>query len=239
VKNITIKNKWAYEELFSGALKSQSPLVVWANNSQGERQILSLVVTHFSSDDSISLTDFRAQVIPFTSNQVYAYSENHGFIFKASIVDQNEQILRLALPPIVKILEEDEVFFIKGSGIDDYSLAPWRVKKIDTSEEEEVFSGQREAPRVKPKEDKLITCHIAGKKELSKDFIMADMSRGGMGFMIPDESLFKVGDFIELTAIEMEQLEKILIGEVMSVRSMGSEGWKVGVRFIDKLPAKT
>jgi hypothetical protein len=73
---------------------------------------------------------------------------------------------------------------------------------------------------------------------MSQNFLLFDLSRGGLGFKIVVEGLFVRGQFVEITALEAQVLDQPLIGEVMSVRDLAPEdvGWKVGIRFVDEVP---
>jgi hypothetical protein len=66
---------------------------------------------------------------------------------------------------------------------------------------------------------------------------MFDISRGGLSFLVSQEDLFQKGDYIEVVALEDDELDTILIGEVMNIRTQ-EETWKVGVKFVDKIPTQ-
>lgn len=166
---------------------------------------------------------------------LYGYCEDLSFIFKTQIAAIEGTRIVLSSPIVVKILEDDDVNFIAGLKEMDFSRAPWRVKKLDTTEEEQAYSSLREAPRARPQGEKKVSLYKTGESDSRAVFPMFDISRGGLSFLVTQEDQFQKGDYIEVVALEEDELDTILIGEVMNIRTQG-ETWKVGVKFVDKLP---
>ncbi|MCE3013542.1 MAG: PilZ domain-containing protein, partial [Proteobacteria bacterium] len=84
---------------------------------------------------------------------------------------------------------------------------------------------------------KKVSLYKTGEPDSRAVYQMFDISRGGLSFLVSQEDLFQKGDYIEVVALEDDELDTILIGEVMNIRTQ-EETWKVGVKFVDKIPTQ-
>jgi hypothetical protein len=103
---------------------------------------------------------------------------------------------------------------------------------LNLDEEDKIFADKRESPRARPKIDKFVkVAKIWGSgPEIYKLF---DLSRGGMGFIIFDETGFAKGEDIHIVGFNEFDLDDPLVGRIMSIRPIdGAESeFKVGVKF--------
>jgi hypothetical protein len=258
MKNVTAREgSQVFQKFFTDLVKFQAPLVVWQLSANGQRiihssQIKEIVVDEgFFQVSSIQEIDYQFA----SGNLLYCYSEKSGAIFKSRALALSGDLAQLKLPDELLFLDESDIIRIKGAVGIDLSDAPWKVKRlgrserdeaifneqldsISLSEEEKLFADKREAPRAKPKVDKIVTCQLAQQPQTSQNFKLFDLSRGGLGLLILIEDTFKKGQHVEVTAMEGQDLDEPFIGEVMSVRSLAPEdvGWKVGIKFVYEVP---
>lgn len=236
MKNLTIKNLKGYENLWHSVERAKPAFILWQLEAEGNRRVKFFKFNLRKTEKSeLHLVEQETQDSPFSMQDLYAYCEEFGFIFKTQISAISGQDIFLMNPVIIKLLEEDDVQFIQGLSEMDFSSAPWRVKKLDNTEEEEVYTAFREAPRARPKADKKVSLYKSGEAERREEFTLFDISRGGLSFLVEKEDKFLKGEYLEIASLEGEELDVILIGEIMSIRSQG-ESWKVGIKFIDKIP---
>lgn len=238
MKNLTIKNTHEYEAFWLSVEKAKPGFVLWQLEGEGERKIKFFSLQKRNSERAeLILTEQSTQALSFSMQDLYGYCEDLSFIFKTQIAAIEGTRIVLSSPLVVKILEDDDVNFIQGLKEMDFSRAPWRVKKLDTTEEEQVYSSLREAPRARPQAEKKVSLYKTGEPDSRAVYQMFDISRGGLSFLVSQEDLFQKGDYIEVVALEDDELDTILIGEVMNIRTQ-EETWKVGVKFVDKIPTQ-
>ncbi len=236
MKILTIKNSTEYEAFWLSVEKAMPPIILWQLESEGERKVKFFNLSALNREKSEwTLTEHPDQAIAFSLQDLYGYCEELSFIFKTQVAAIEGTKLILSSPLVVKILEDDDVQYIQALNEMDFSKAPWRLKKLDTGEEEQVYSSLREAPRARPQGEKKVSLYKTGEPETRAIYKMFDISRGGLSFLVEQEDQFKKGEYIEVAALEEDELDVILIGEVMSVRAH-SEIWKIGIKFVDKIP---
>lgn len=258
MKNVTAREgSKVFQKFFADLIKFQAPLFVWQLSSDGQRIIQSSHIKEVVTDEGFfQISSLKDEDYQFSSGHlVYCYSEKSGTIFKSRALALSGDLAQLKLPEELLFLDESDIIRIKGAVGIDLSNAPWKVKRIgrsqrdeaifneqldsiSLSEEEKLFADKREAPRAKPKVDKIVTCQLAQQPQTSQNFKLFDLSRGGLGLLILIEDTFKKGQHVEITAMEGQDLDEPFIGEVMSVRSLAPEdvGWKVGIKFVDEVP---
>jgi hypothetical protein len=258
MKNVNPKDGYqVYQKFFTDLVRQIAPVVLW-QIQDGKRQIHPSVVSSFKFEAGVvNVMEQKGEGFKFKAGPVFCYSSSAGVIFKTDSIAANEASLSLKMPQSIYFLEEPDIHVIKGGSGVDLSDAPWRVKRvggkssrdeaifeeqlqsITLSEEDKLFADKREAPRARPKIDKIITCHLAQNPETSQNFKLFDLSRGGLGFLVLIDGVFKKGQHVEVTQLEGQTLDEPLIGEIMSVRSLAPEeaGWKVGIRFVDEVPS--
>jgi hypothetical protein len=242
VKNVTMKNHELFSSLIGRMVEKRVWVTLWQLTPEGTRIIREVRVRDVDFDNKEwRVVDKADQSKSFTGTALFGYCREEALIFKTELLADQQELICVKLPVLLKLLEEDEIRYIKGTPEPDYANAPWKVKRLETPQsEDEIFAQLREAPRARPKDDKFISCHVAEHPDQNQSYLLIDMSRGGMGFKVERDDAFRVGQHIEITAIEGETLEVILLGEVMSVRSLEPEtGFKVGVKFVDKIPAQS
>ncbi len=240
-------NAQAYKKFFTDVVKFRNTLVLWQVGPQG-RRVVEGAEPQELGDEVLRL---RAPGPELATGVLFAYSADRGAIFKCDLIDCRGEEWTLALPGELCFLDDDDVFRIKGVGV-DLSQAPWRVKSaprsardsaifdeqlasITLAEEDKLFADKREAPRARPKVDKIIGLRHFGKLGEEQSYKLFDLSRGGMGFLSYVDGAFKKGDIVQLTNMDGQELDDPIRGEVMSVRDLMPEqvGWKVGVKFVD------
>lgn len=258
MKNINSKDGYlVYQKFFTDMVRRESNIVVWQLSLEGTRLIYDSVMSSFKIEAGVvNFNQTKGEAYKFKSGPIFCYSSEAGVIFKSDSIAASEASLSIKLPQQITFLEDPDIHVIKtGCGV-DLSQAPWRVKRqgeksqrdsaifeaqlasISLSEEDKLFADKREAPRARPKIDKHISCQRAGEAETNGNYKLFDLSRGGLGFQVFIEDAYNKGDFVEVTAIDSQQLDAPLIGEVMSVRNLAPEeaGFKVGVKFVDEVP---
>ncbi len=254
MKNVTSQDGYiVFQKFFTDLVKRETVVVVWQISADGTRRVHNCVLSSYKYEAGIlNFLTHAGQGLQLEAAEVYCYSKNEAVIFKTQLRGQAVQ-----MPGVLCFLEGPDIQVIKASvGIDlpdgymrgkimatqksqrDQALFDEQLAKISTSQEDKIFADKREAPRLRPKEDKIITCQRAGEPDMSQNFLLFDLSRGGLGFKIIEEGLFGRGQFVEITALEGQVLDQPLIGEVMSVRDLAPEdvGWKVGIKFVDEVP---
>ena len=100
-------------------------------------------------------------------------------------------------------------------------------------DDEEKYKGMRTAPRAAPKNFKTIT--LAKENGVAeKEYVLYDLSQGGMAFNTWIAAEFKKDDIIIASKVGEKSLSPKMRGIVRSVRKVaeGSEEVKVGIQFI-------
>ncbi len=236
MKNLTIKNLKEYEAFWQSVEKAKPSFILWQLQSEGERKIKTFTFKARNIEKAeLVLAEQSSQASSFSMQDLCGYCEDLGFIFKTQISAIEGSQIMISSPLVVKLLEEDDVQYIQGLNGLDFSKAPWRLKKLDTTEEEQVYTSLREAPRARPQGEKKVSLYKTGEPENREVYTMFDISRGGLSFIVNIEDKFQKGEYIEVAALEEDELDTILVGEVMSIRSQ-DENWKIGIKFVDKIP---
>jgi len=256
MKNVTPQDGYiVFQKFFADLVKQEVPVVLWQLLPDGSRDIHNCILTSYKYEAGIlNFSDQTGMAVHLNDGEIFCYAKREAVIFKTRSRGKNDRELSLHMPGSLCFLEEPDLKIIKTTlGIDlrdgymrgklqksqrDQDLFDDQLAKITTTQEDKIFADKREAPRLRPKEDKIITCQRAGEPEMSQNFLLFDLSRGGLGFKIVVDGLFQRGQFVEITALEGQVLDQALFGEVMSVRDLAPEdvGWKVGIRFVDEVP---
>ena len=260
MKSVSRKDGYIlYQKFFADLVKQESLVVVWQIDGQGHREIFDCVLSSFKFDaGTLHLTlAASGKACHFNELPVYCYSQDFGVIFKTESFGKSSHGPSLRVPEKICYLETPDVHLIKGATAVDLSSAPWRTKRLakgekterdrdifeaqllyTLDEEDKLFADAREAPRARPTTTKIISCQLAGQPQTRGNFVLFDLSRGGLGFKIPEAGVFTKGGYLEITALEGQELDNPLLGEIMSVRDLAPEeiGWKVGVKFVDEVP---
>jgi hypothetical protein len=122
-----------FEKIFKQLMANQSDLVVWqVSPDSGKRQISSsrLNAFHMESRKLHFEVDKNNNVV--SSLPFYCFAEDGLVIFKTEIQSVSGSNISVSLPEEMKVLEEKDVIFIKGSIGEDIAK-PWKTKRIDTS----------------------------------------------------------------------------------------------------------
>jgi hypothetical protein len=255
MKSVTSReDSQVFHKFFTDLGKFQDAIVLWQLLADGRRIIHQSRVVEIVADESfMQVSDSQGKNYEFTANTyLYCYVENRGAIFKSFLLARSGELAQLQLPLELIYLDDSDVYRIKNGMGFDLSNAPWRVKRLgrserdeaifntqleslSLSEEDRLFADKREAPRARPKVDKMVTCRQAQTPASAQSFKLFDLSRGGLGLLVLIDGTFKKGQQVEITAMEGDDLDEPILGEVMSVRSLAPEtvGWKVGIKFVD------
>lgn len=120
----------AYQKLFRHVVTNHCPVVVWQIDPlESKRRILESRLNSFHLESKLLHFEFIEIETLNNSLPVYVYSEDGQFIFKTTLHDMNKKSFSLVLPPEIKMLEEPDVSFIRGSsGIDIGGV--WKTKRI-------------------------------------------------------------------------------------------------------------
>lgn len=259
MKNVTAEEGFlVFQKFFTDLLKQELEVVVWqVSTTDGQRRVHRSVLTSFKYDQGrLHLQEKDGKAFEFHDDVLFCWAEKDGVIFKSRPISSEGHGLSLELPEKLCFLEGPELNVIKGATVLKTNIEAWHVKRLpggertghdkeilqqgldamSSAEEEKLFAGKREAPRVRAKGDKRIRVCVAGDPDLALDLPLFDLSRGGLAFVIEVEDHFKKGDVIHVLEVEKTQLDSPLIGEVMSVRALdGEDGYKVGVKFVDEI----
>lgn len=248
-----------FQKFFTDLLRQEAEVVVWqVSTVDGKRTVHRSVVTSFKYDQGrIHLQDKEGKAFDFTDDVLFCWAEKDGVIFKTQKIPIEGSGLSLKLPDQLSFLEGPELNVIPGATVLKTNIDPWKVKRLangeertghdqeilsqgleamSQSDEDKMFAGKREAPRVRAKGNKRIKVCVAGDPDLALEMPLFDLSRGGLAFVCEVEDHFVKGQMVHVLEIEKSQLDSPLVGEVMSVRKLDEEeGHKVGIKFVEEL----
>lgn len=92
------------------------------------------------------------------------------------------------------------------------------------------FLGMRESPRLAPKKDKYATVRRDDGTEGT--FRVLDLSRGGAGLALLEETDLTKGQNIEIIGMDGKPLKKTLKGQIMAIRKTEDGTLKAGIKFV-------
>lgn len=125
----------AYQKIFKHVVSNHSEMVIWQLLSDGSRRISNSYVNSFHLESALLHMDLPENEIE-KSLPVYCYSEEGQFIFKSTVEDSKPNVLSLAFPGEVHLLEESEITLIRGQiGLDLNEV--WRTKRLDIDKPDE------------------------------------------------------------------------------------------------------
>ncbi len=237
-----------YQKIFSHIQSNHSPVVIWQVNGSGERNISESRLNSFHLQTKLLHFELPSDYQMKADLPLYCYSEDGQFIFKTDIKDVRNNVFSLQVPIEIKLLEDPDVTFIKGSsGVD---LAPvWRTKRliIDEDQKPEMIvkaMSERSARDQEylnmefqltlDEEDKMYADKretprarpkvdkfvklLAETSEQQHYLKLFDLSQGGMGFITLEPDLFPKGSKILVLGFDEFDLDDPLIGQIMSHR---------------------
>lgn len=103
---------------------------------------------------------------------------------------------------------------------------------VSVDEEDKLFADKRESPRARPKDDKWVKVAKFQSNGPGR-YRLFDLSRGGMGFIAPNDLDFPKGTDVHIMGFDEFDLDDPLLGKVMSVRPIdeSQKEFKIGVKF--------
>lgn len=258
MKNVTAEEGFlVFQKFFTDLLRLEAEVVVWqVSTVDGKRTIHRSVLTSFKYDQGrLHLQNKEGTEFDFKDDVLFCWAEKDGVIFKTHQLEKAGSGISLKLPEKLCFLEGPELTVIRGATALKTDVGAWKVKRLSEErsghdqdllekgleamtpdDEEKLFAGKREAPRVRAKGERRIKVCVEGDQDTALEHVLYDLSRGGLAFVVEVEDHFKKGDTIHVLEIEKAPLDSPLVGEVMSVRSLdGDEGFKVGVKFVEEI----
>ncbi len=220
-----------YQKTFGGLARSGRPVLAWQVGAQGRIQ-REIQLEHYDYEGR--LLRFLAPDMPFVPGPLYFFVDSDRLIFKTTLGDISAGGFAVPLPEEIRFVDGTDLHVIRGAAAftggghgKGVTGAP-----MSAAEEERLYGGLREAPRLRAKGDRKLRVRAPGAQE-AIEYVLFDLSRGGLAFICDDGARFRPGAIIHVTEVEGSHLDQPLVGEVMSVRPLdGGSGHKVGVKFV-------
>jgi len=138
-----------------------------------------------------------------TDDEIYFFSKDDELAGKTKIVSNFETGIVVNLPSTLNRIKCDE----------------FNIFEVD---DDDKYKDKRAAPRGKAKERRVVTIITDESKNGKKSdlYVLYDLSKGGLSFIIDDPAMFRIGEKIVLTAIDGASIQKPLDGEVVAIRTI-------------------
>lgn len=122
---------YAYQKIMKHLQANASKVVLWQVFPEtGERSVTNSILNSFHVESKLMHFELPNGAKVRNNLPIYCYSKDGMFIFKTNIKDMKSNVFSLAFPEEIKLLEDPEITFIKGSaGID--LAEPWRTKSLN------------------------------------------------------------------------------------------------------------
>ena len=116
----------------------------------------------------------------------------------------------------------------------DQALFAQELSFITLDEEDLLHEGERSTPRARPPDGKLVTIQINDESKPQETLPLHDLSQGGIGFLVFDQSAYKFGEIIHIKGFDTKKFDSPMLAVVRSVREADDMGiqFKVGLQFI-------
>lgn len=123
---------------------------------------------------------------------------------------------------------------VKSMSAADTALFEEELSYITLDEEDKMYEGMRAAPRAKPPEGKMVTAQEASGERAPGTYVLYDLSRGGLSFLVFSSDEFARGELVHILAFDTKKFDEPMIAEVKSVREADELGvqFKVGCQFV-------
>lgn len=123
----------------------------------------------------------------------------------------------------------------KSMSESDAKLFEKELSYITLAEEDELFAGVRRAPRAKPPEGKMITVQVENDSRPQCSYMLYDLSRGGLSFLVFTKDEFSVGEKVFLKAFDTNKFQYPILTQVKALREADALGiqFKVGCEFLE------
>ena len=158
---------------------------------------------HFNLDEQRKDSDFF----------LYSKAKNMAVRFQAR--ERDSEYMSFSTPKKINALS------------DDFSQ---KLNLIEKENEREHIH-ERQLPRKEAKGKQTIQALLANELQ-PKAYELYDISAGGLAIKWQDPGYFKKGDQIKILSINGAALKQPIQGEVVSIREMNDEIFKIGVQFI-------
>lgn len=174
---------------------------------------------------------------------VFFFCDKLKAIFKAELVSLNGVEMTVDKPDEVTLLEDGPALALKDAiGTEHINKNSTRtnffpesnVMKLSSVNEDEKYAHMRASPRKQTNKEQKVTVRFLTKKFQDKEMDLFDLSRGGAGILARNSDYFSQGDQIEIIQIDGSDINPILKGEVMSVKTYDVEKgtFKAGIKFV-------
>lgn len=122
----------------------------------------------------------------------------------------------------------------------DQAFFEQELSYVTLDEEDKKYEGQRNAPRAKPPEGKMIIIQTKDGSKPQETLPLYDLSRGGMGFMTFSESAYAKGEVLNVYGFDNKNFDEPMFAIIRSVREADEMGiqYKCGCQFIDAFVAE-
>jgi hypothetical protein len=116
----------------------------------------------------------------------------------------------------------------------DQALFAEELSFITLDEEDLLHEGDRSTPRARPPEGKLVTIQIKDESRPQETLPLHDLSQGGIGFLVFDQSAYESGEVIHIKGFDTKKFDSPMLAVVRSIREADDMGiqFKVGLQFI-------
>lgn len=163
------------------------------------------------------------EVHPFAQSDFFFESQRSIFLFfekqraliEASPYQNNFNLISFNIPKLIELMREDF------------------LEELQLTEKEDELKNihQREMPRVQAKGQQLTLKRATDPYRKSYQYQLYDMSSGGAGILVSSPTEFQKGQKVIISSIAQKPLEPAIKAEVMSIRELEKNSYKVGFKF--------
>lgn len=122
----------------------------------------------------------------------------------------------------------------------DKAFFEQELSYVTLDEEDKKYEGQRNAPRAKPPEGKMIIIQTKDNSKPQETLPLYDLSRGGMGFMVFSGDAYGKGEVLNVYGFDNKKFDQPMFAIIRSVREADEMGiqFKIGCQFIEAKQAE-
>lgn len=218
----SIHDEFEIHSFFRVLNQKKIKIWLWQKNNNQRRVVQYAVVRKVDLiKQVIHISPCSTKGFKFESTKdFFFYNDSRSLAFKFSARDMSKDMIIFPIPSRIQQVSQE---FLK-----DVEL----VEK----EDEDKFKHLRNAPRIQAGSDQSVSLRRLksdGNFSHQENFLLYDISSGGMGFKVSDPSEFDIGELIQVIAINSKDVPKKMSGEIVSIKQNGevTEGFKVGVKF--------
>lgn len=213
-------------------------VLIWQTGNEDSRIKCNASLKEVSISDKIISLSAKddSDTSSFKNDLVYIHFLKVDAICKAQLKKINGDDIIINIPEEIRFIGSTSTNKITDKMTKrDLSILNKEIELTRLDAEDLEFAGMREAPRMRPKSDKLVEIrYTVDNVNKEASYVLHDLSQGGIGMLVIEKDDLTVGMELEILSLDNSVFDIPMRGIIRAITDADNMGvqYKVGVQFI-------